>query len=158
MREEPLRNDQMRIVLRARHRDVKETTLFLDFCNSARREIREICTKLSPRPRSRQEVLTVRRRSNRRRRLNEVLYPRSRKLWRNASKFAAFDAIDVVSSTPMRQTLPGCCARAASSHATAAPPSRAINSRRLTSGTLGTRCARLPQPQAAPEATCRSLG
>ena len=40
MRKEPLRNDQMQIVLRARHRDVKETTLFLDFCNSARREIR----------------------------------------------------------------------------------------------------------------------
>jgi hypothetical protein len=44
------------------------------------------------------------------------MYPRSRKLWRNASKFAAFNAIDVVSSMPMRQTLPGCCARAASAN------------------------------------------
>src|SRR6516164_3988181 len=39
MREEPLRNDQMQIVLRARHRDVKETTLFFDFCNGARLSI-----------------------------------------------------------------------------------------------------------------------
>ena len=30
----------MQIVPRARHRDVKETTLFFDFCNGARREIR----------------------------------------------------------------------------------------------------------------------
>ena len=49
---------------------------------------------------------------------------------RNASKFAAFNAIDVVSSTPMRQTLPGCCARTASGHAAAAPPSVAKNFRR----------------------------
>ena len=48
---------------------------------------------------------------------------------RNASKFAAFNAIDVVSSTPIRQTLPGCCARAASGHA-AAPPSVAKKFRR----------------------------
>src|SRR6516162_7227430 len=58
------------------------------------------------------------------------MYPRSRKLWRNASKFAAFNSIDVVSSTPMRQTLPGCCARAASGHA-AAPPSSDMKARRF---------------------------
>src|SRR5437868_7407555 len=64
------------------------------------------------------------------------MYPRSRKLWRNASKFAAFNAIDVVSSTPMRQTLPGCCARAAHGHVAAAPPpSRMRKSRRLIPGT-----------------------
>jgi hypothetical protein len=59
------------------------------------------------------------------------MYPRARKLWRNASKFAAFNCIDVVSSTPMRQTLPGCCARAATGHAIAAPPKSVMNSRRL---------------------------
>jgi hypothetical protein len=56
------------------------------------------------------------------------MYPRCRKLWRNASKFAAFNAIDVVSSTPMRQTRPGCCVRAASGH-TEAPPSSVMKSR-----------------------------
>jgi hypothetical protein len=60
------------------------------------------------------------------------MYPRSRKLWRNASKFAAFNSIDVVSSTPMRQTLPGCCARAASGQTAAAPPSKVMNVRRFT--------------------------
>ena len=42
-----------------------------------------------------------------------------------------------------------CCARAASGHATAAPPSRVMNSRRLTSSMgspSGTRWASLPQP------------
>jgi hypothetical protein len=35
MREKSLRNDKMQIVLRARHGDVKETALFLDFCGAA---------------------------------------------------------------------------------------------------------------------------
>ena len=35
----------------------------------------------------------------------------------------------------MRQSVPGCCARAASGHAAAAPPSSVMNSRRLMSDT-----------------------
>src|SRR5258708_21707563 len=35
MREKSLRNDQVQIVLRAGHGDVKETALFLDFCGAA---------------------------------------------------------------------------------------------------------------------------
>jgi hypothetical protein len=36
-----------------------------------------------------------------------------------------------VAGGPMRRTRSGCCARAASGHATAAPPSSVMNSRRF---------------------------
>src|SRR5262249_43934616 len=53
----------------------------------------------------------------------------------------------------MRGAPLACCARAASGHA-AAPPSNVMNWRRLGSNMAppGTRCASLPQGQAAPEA------
>jgi hypothetical protein len=38
-------------------------------------------------------------------------------------------------STPMRRIRPACCARAASGHVAAAPPSNVMNSRRLMSKT-----------------------
>jgi hypothetical protein len=53
------------------------------------------------------------------------------------------------------------CARAASGHAAAAPPSSVMNSRRLRSsmGSLpGTRYASLPQAQDAPEAPAGPWG
>jgi hypothetical protein len=39
---------------------------------------------------------------------------------------AAFDAAGDISSTPIRQNLPGSCVRAASGHNAAAPPSSVI--------------------------------
>jgi len=39
MREEALRDDQPQVVLRARHGDIKEAALFLDFCGAACGEI-----------------------------------------------------------------------------------------------------------------------
>src|SRR5437016_8923092 len=57
------------------------------------------------------------------------IYPRSRSPCRNSRQNSS-GLILPITSTPMVGTF-GCCARAASGHAAAAPPSSVMNSRRL---------------------------
>src|SRR6516165_8794280 len=59
------------------------------------------------------------------------VYPSSARPRRNALMSADLAASPVVSSMPMRQTLPAGCARAARVHAAAAPPMSVMNARRL---------------------------
>jgi hypothetical protein len=61
-----------------------------------------------------------------------LTYPRSRRPSTNAWVRVAKDAGVPNRRTPIRGTLWDCCARAASGHAAAAPPSSVMNSRRFT--------------------------
>jgi hypothetical protein len=60
----------------------------------------------------------------------------SRSLCRNASMRSRSRLSEDVPRKPIRATFPTCCARAASGHATAAPPMSVMNSRRFTARCL----------------------
>src|SRR5262245_39394884 len=61
------------------------------------------------------------------------LQPSSRSRWTKAATNRLQVAGVVAPRNPIVGSFPACCARAASGHAAAAPPSKAMNLRRLTS-------------------------
>src|SRR5260370_20582175 len=64
-------------------------------------------------------------------RLRASTYPASCNPRRKAARLTALSSAEIVSATPIRNTWPARCARAASGHDAAAPPSTPRKARRL---------------------------